>query len=122
MKLLKIDNIMYKVKNLEKSINFYEKELGLKIAWTDKKNKMVGFVFSKSNSEIVITNNKKMPKFDFSFLVDSVDDFCRNFDGKIIQKPIKVRCGKYAVISDLDNNKIPIIDLTKFDNKPKYEI
>jgi len=122
-KLLKIDNVLFKVNNLERSSNFYQQEFGLKKLWEDKKNKMVGFVFPKNDSEIVIHNNKNLPKFDFSFLVKNVNDFVNHFlkkGFKIFQKPINVRCGKYAVLLDLDHNKIPIIDLTSFNNKPKY--
>jgi len=36
-RLLKIDNIMYFVSDLEKAANFYEKVLGLKRAWNDQK-------------------------------------------------------------------------------------
>ena len=61
---------------------------------------------------------------DFSFLVDDVEKFCNDYQKKghtVIKEPFEVRCGKYAVLADPDGNEIPIIDLTKFGNKPKYD-
>ena len=123
MKLLKIDNIMFCVKNLEKSSKFYEDVLGMEKAWTDSKNGMIGFVFPRSDSEIVIHTYKSIPNPDFSFLVSDVEKFCKEYKKrkyKILKKPFDVRCGKFAILQDLDGNKIPIVDLSKFGNKPRY--
>ena len=123
MELLQIDNIMYRVSNLEKSEEFYL-TLGLKKAWEDKTNKMIGFTLKESDSEIVIQNNPALPKFDYSYLVSSVHNFLSEYKNKgyiVSMEPIEVRCGYYAVLSDPDGNNIPIIDLTKFDNKPRYD-
>jgi len=123
-KLLKIDNIMFYVRDLEKSAGFYEKELGLKRAWHDAENKMIGFVFEKSDSEVVIHSNQELPSPDFSFLVEDVESFCQGYREKgyqILQEPMEVRCGKFAVLTDLDGNKLPIIDLTKFGGQPRYD-
>ncbi len=122
-KILKVDNIMYRVKDLEKAENFYVNVFGLKKVWEDKKRKMAGFILEKSDSEIVIHNNSELPKFDYSFLVESVDKFVKEYKAKGYKpklEPIEVRCGKYAILLDLDGNGIPIIDLTKFGNKPRY--
>jgi len=122
-KLLKIDNIMYRVKSLEQATNFYRDILGLQQIWKDEKRKMVSFVFDQSDTEIVIHSDPDLPDFDFSFLVESVESFCEKFQAqgyKILFQPADVRCGKYAVLADLDGNKIPIIDLTKFGGKAKY--
>ncbi len=122
MGLLKIDNIMFRVKNLKKSSGFYENVLGMKKVWTD--GNMIGFIFPKSDSEIVIHTDKSIPNPDFSFLVKDVEKFCKDYEKKgykIFRKPFDVRCGKFAVLIDPDENKIPIVDLTKFGNKPKYD-
>ena len=122
-KLLKIDNIMYKVKDLDKAVELYTNVLGLKQVWRDDNTKMVGFKLEGNNSEIVIQANDKLPDFDFSYSVENVDMFIENAvkQGFILSfGPIKVRTGKYAVLEDVDHNKIPIIDLTKFDGKPRY--
>ena len=117
---------------------------------------------SMSIPEIVIHNNERIPNPDFSFLVDNVDEFLKNFNGKVLMRTeIKkslssphlkrcglcgtsgcsekdncqtivsslkagvyfsdIRSGKLAVLEDLDGNKIPIVDLTKFGNKPRYD-
>ena len=123
-RLLKIDNIMFYVKDLEKSANFYENVLGLRKRWTDKKRKMIGFTFKESDSEIVIHNDLSLPRFDFSFLVENVVDFCNEFKTKgykIIKRPHEVRPGMYAILEDLDGNEIRVIDLTKFGGKPRYD-
>jgi catechol 2,3-dioxygenase-like lactoylglutathione lyase family enzyme len=123
-KLLKIDSIMYFVHDLDKSEMFYSEVLGLKMVWRDDNYKMIGFVFEGSDSEIVIHNDHEIPNPDFSFLVENVDEYCKAFKEKgykVLFGPIDVRPGRYAVFSDLDGNKIPIIDLTKFGGLPKYD-
>jgi len=122
--LLKIDSILFYVKDLETASEFYEKNLGLKRVWSDKNAKMIGFVFPKSDSEIVIHSNKRTPGPSFSFLVKDVTAFCKTWKKKgyrILKEPFNVRTGKFAVISDIDGNGIPIIDLTKFNDKPHYD-
>lgn len=123
-KLLKIDNIMYRVKDLEKAKVFYQEVLGLKKVWEDKEMKMVGFMLEQSDSEIVIHSNKEMPDFDFSYLVINVGEFVKEVESKgygVKLEPIDVRTGRYAVLLDSDGNEIPIIDLTKFGGKPRYD-
>ena len=124
-KLLKIDNIMFFVENLDASAKFYEDVLGLKRGWTDEEKGMIGFVFpDNSCGEIVIHNDATLPRMDYSFLVENVEEFCTDFrqQGYEIQfGPIEVRCGNFAILSDLDGNRIPVIDLTKFGGKPQYD-
>src|SRR6266478_196842 len=123
-KLLKIDNIMYKVKDLQKSSDFYQNVLGLKKVWEDQSYKMIGFVFEQSDSEIVIHSDPNLPNFDYCFLVDDVISFCNEFKEKgfkLADEPFEVRPGKFAVLENIDGNKIPIIDLSKFGGKPKYD-
>lgn len=123
-KLIKIDNIMFRVKDLDASAKFYSEALGLKQVWRDDEHKMIGFVFPESDSEIVIHTIPDIPNPDFSFLVDNVEEFVKEFRAKgykVLREPFDVRTGKYAVLSDLDGNVINIIDLTKFDNKPRYD-
>lgn len=122
--LLKIDNIMYRVSDLKKAEKFYTEVLGLKKAWEDQYSQMIGFVFEQSDSEIVIHTDPNIPKGDYSYLVENVVSFCNEIEKKgyqVLQKPIEVRPGKYAVIADLDGNEIPIIDLSKFGGKPRYD-
>ena len=81
-KLLKIDNIMYYVSDLDKSEAFYQDVLGLKKVWRDDQFKMVGFVFEESDAEIVIQSDPNLPKFDYSFLVKDVVAFCDEIKSK----------------------------------------
>lgn len=121
-KLLKIDNIMYRVSDLERAEKFYTEVLGMRRVWKDKN--AIGLMFEQSDSEIVIHTNPDIPKFDYSYLVEDVVTFCNGIKEKgykILFGPIDVRPGKYAVIGDPDENTIPIIDLTKFGGKPKYD-
>ena len=122
--LLKIDNIMFYVSNLEEAAKFYENVLGLKRVWTDKERRMLGFVFPESDSEIVIHNDSSIPNPSFSFLVKDVQKFCDEYQKKgytVVREPFDVRCGRFAVLSDPDGNDLPIVDLTKFGNKPMYD-
>lgn len=122
--LLKIDNIMYRVKNLERGERFYTEILGLKKVWEDKERKTIGFQLAQSDAEIVIHNDPNMPDFDFSYLVENVEEFIKEREGqglKLNFGPIDVRTGRYAVLEDPDGNQIPIIDLTKFGGKPRYD-
>lgn len=122
--LLRIDSIMFYVSNLEKAAKFYENVLGLRCVWTDKEQGMIGFIFQESNSEIVIHNDSSIPNPWFSFLVKDVQKFCDEYLKKgysVVREPFDVRCGKFAVLSDADGNELPIIDLTKFGNKPRYD-
>jgi len=122
--LKKIDSIMFRVKDLAMSAKFYVEELGMKQVWQDDENNMIGLIFPESDSEIVLHSNKEIPSPDFSFLVDNVEVFVKDFIGKgykLVNRPIHVRSGKFTTLSDLDGNLIPIIDLTKFGNKPRYD-
>jgi len=123
--LLRIDSILYKVDDLEKSAKFYEQNLGMRIAWRDYSSKMIGLVFRSSrDSEIVLHNDESIPNYDFSFIVRNVNDFVEEYKSKGLKvkvEPKDIRCGRYAILLDLDNNIIPILDLTKFNNKPRYD-
>jgi catechol 2,3-dioxygenase-like lactoylglutathione lyase family enzyme len=66
--LLKIDNIMFFVKDLEKAAQFYEQALGMTRRWTDEERGMIGLTFAESDSEIVIHTDSTIPNPDFSFL------------------------------------------------------
>ena len=123
-KLLRIDNIMYRVSDLAKGEEFYAHVLGLRKMWEDKERHMMGFTFADSDAEIVIHANPFLPQFDYSYLVEDVEGFCTEYRMKgyrVAVEPIEVRCGQYAILSDPDGNAIPIIDLSKFGGKPRYD-
>jgi len=121
---LKIDSIMFHVSNLEESAKFYQNILGLRQVWTDQEQGMIGFSFQESDSEIVIHSDPNLPNPSFSFLVRNVEKLCDDYKKKgyrIVKAPFEVRCGKFAVLADPDGNELPIIDLTKFGDKPRYD-
>ena len=85
---------------------------------------MIGFVFPQSESEIVNHNNSTIPNPEFSFLVDNVEDFCKEFRDQgynILHEPFEIWCGKFADLTDPDGNKMPIVYLTKFGGSPRYD-
>jgi len=123
LKLKKIDCIMFYVTDLVKAAKFYEEVLGLKGGWFDQKEEIIGFLLPNTESKIVLHKDTTLPNPDISFQVDNVDCFCDyylNREYKVELEPIEVRYGKYAVLLDPDGNKIPIIDLTKFGGKLRY--
>lgn len=121
--LLKIDCIMYRVRDLEKSAIFYE-SLGMMRRWADDERGMIGFTFPESDSEIVIHTDNTVPNFDFCYQVANVEKLCNEFRDRgytIKLEPITVRTGKYAILEDPDGNALPIIDLTLFGNVAQYD-
>ncbi len=115
---------MYRVTDLQKSAGFYTKVLGLKQVWEDKERNMIGFIFPKSDAEIVIHANPDLPSFDYCYLVNDVTDACREFEAAgytVKLQPVSARPGKYAILQDPDGNEIPIIDLTAFGGVPRYD-
>lgn len=122
--LRKIDNILYRVSDLETGAAFYRDVLGLKQLWRDDATRMIGFGLTESDAEIVIHANPDLPDFDFSFLVDDVEALVRSLRLKGVSvelEPIDVRSGKYAVIRDPSGNRIPLIDLTTFGGTPRFD-
>lgn len=114
---------MYRVKDLDQSVKFYTDVLGLKVRWTDKNRQMTGLCFAEYDTEIVLTSDLNMPDFDLVYLVENVAKFCteyKNLGYKVQTEPFDVRCGKYAVIEDIDDHLLPIIDLTAFGGKARY--
>ena len=111
------------MKDLKEGERFYAEVLGLKRVWEDKERKMIGFQLNESDAEIVIHANPDLGDFEFSFLVENVEEFIKEREGKmkVVFGPIDIRTGRYAVLEDLDGNQIPIIDLTSFGGKPRYD-
>ncbi|MDQ1279637.1 MAG: hypothetical protein QG670_899 [Thermoproteota archaeon] len=122
--LRKIDCIEFYVSNLEEAEAFYSSVLGLRKVWTDNAHGMIGFVCKENDSEIVIHTDSTRTKPSFCFSVEDVEKFCDEYQKlgyKIVKAPFDVRCGKYAILGDPFGNMLPIIDLTKFGNKPRYD-
>jgi len=122
--LRKIDSVMVRVTDLDSSARFYEEAMGLRRAWTDEEHQMVGFLFPGNDSELVIHTGPEPDSPPYSFSVEDVVGFCDRFRErgyKVLMEPFEVRCGMYAVLADLDGNRINIIDLTKFGGELRYD-
>lgn len=122
--LRKIDSVMLRVTDLDSSARFYEEVMGLRRAWTDAENRMIGFLFPGNDSELVIHTDPAQDSPSYSFSVEDVVDFCDRFRERgytVLVEPFEVRCGMYAVLADPDGNRINIIDLTKFGGEPRYD-
>ncbi len=115
---------MYYVSDLEEAAQFYEEVLGLTRGWTDTDEQMIGFLFPESDSEIVLHSNTSLSNPDINYQVENVEEFCqyiRKEGYEIELEPINVRCGKFAILKDPYGNRIPVIDLTKFNGTPRYD-
>lgn len=122
--LVKVDSIMFRVKDLEQAAEFYNSVLGLKRVWTDVDRGMIGFILAGSVSEIVIHDDSSIPNPSFSFLVEDVEVFCDEYREKgyaVLTEPFEVRSGHFAILADPDGNEIPIIDLSRFGGRPRYD-
>ena len=122
--LAKVDSIMFRVKDLDSAARFYEDALGLRRVWTDNERGMIGLMLAESDSEVVIHTDPDLPNPSFSFLVEDVRRFSDKHRGAghaVLAEPFEVRTGYFAVLGDEDGNEIPIIDLTKFGNRPRYD-
>ena len=124
MGMLRIDSVMLYVEDLEAAASFYEEVLGLGRGWRDEGHKMVGFLLSEGDAELVLHSDREIPSPTFSIQVEDVEVYCDEYRRKghrVLMEPIEVRCGRYAVIADLEGNPLPIIDLTKFRGEPRYD-
>ena len=116
MKLKKIDCIMHFTKNMNAAEKYYTGILGLKVLWRDEKANMTGIGMDETDAEIVLHNDENIPQDNVHYLVDDVDVFCEEYKSagqKIIVEPFDIRCGKCAVLGDIEGNAISILDLTK---------
>ena len=122
--LAKVDSILFRVRDLSTASRFYEEAFGLRRVWTDRERGMRGFILGESDSEIVLHTDPDLPNPSFSFLVPDVRRFCkehREAGHPVLLDPEEVRSGYFAILGDEDGNGIPIIDLTKFGNQPRYD-
>lgn len=120
---LKVDCVMLRVSDLQSAVAFYETHFGMVRAWSDQQAKMVGLLFPHGDSELVLHSDPEIPSPDYCFLVASVDDMCAHYAGLgllVLEGPLDVRTGRFAVLADQDGNRLPIIDLTKFGGVPRY--
>jgi lactoylglutathione lyase len=107
-----IDCLELYVSDLQKGIEFYCDNLGLRILW--KTDTMVGLGMTNDIAEIVIQNERKQQEVDIK--VDSVIEAVEKIKeagGEIVYGPFEIKIGKCAVVKDPWGNKYVILDATK---------
>lgn len=123
MVLKKIDAVMLRVSDLEKTAEFYVNVMGLKRGWTDTENQMIGLLFPGNDTELVLHCDESLPDPNVSYQVDNVLLFVEKYERKgfkVLVEPFDIRCGKCAILEDLEGHSIEIMDITKF-GKPRYD-
>ena len=108
----KVDCLRFYVENLEDGIEYYNKKLGLKIAW--KMEHAIGFLMNDDKTEIVIQNFDKRVETDTKVksVIEAVKKIVES-GGKIINGPFDIEIGKCAIIEDPWGNQMTILDTTK---------
>jgi len=108
----KVDCYRIYVPDLEKGLEFYTENLGLKIIW--KTETAIGLGLDEDITEIVIQNERKGQEVDLK--VDSVEEsveIIKKSGGKIVYGPFDIKIGKCAVIRDPWENEYVILDSSK---------
>ena len=124
MGLRKVDAVMHLVDDIYEAAKFYETIMGLKRGWTDDENNMIGLLFPGNDTEIVLHMNKYLPNPNVSFQVENVMVFVEKYKAKgykVMEEPFDIRCGKCAILQDPYGNGVEIMDITKFDGKPRFD-
>ena len=123
MGLKKIDAVLLRVSDLEKTADFYVDVMGLKRGWTDTENQMIGLLFPGNDTELVLHCDEALPDPNVSYQVDDVPDFVEKYKKrgfKVLVEPFDIRCGKCAILEDPEGHSIEIMDITKF-GEPRYD-
>ena len=123
MGLKKIDAVLLRVLDLEKTAEFYVDVMGLNRGWTDNENQMIGLLFPGNDTELVLHCDESLPDPNVSYQVDDVLDFVEKYNKrgfKVLVEPFDIRCGKCAILEDPEGHSVEIMDITKF-GEPRYD-
>ncbi|MCJ7730833.1 VOC family protein [Candidatus Bathyarchaeota archaeon] len=123
MGLKKIDAVLLRVKDLEKTAEFYVEVMGLRRGWTDKENQMIGLLFPGNDTELVLHCNEDLPDPNISYQIDDVLSFVEEYrlrGCKVLVEPFDIRCGKCAILQDPEGHSVEVMDITKF-GEPRYD-
>ena len=123
MGLRKIDAVLIKVKNLEKTAKFYTTLMGMKRGWTDTENQMIGLLFPDNDTELVLHCDDTLPNPNISYQVKDVLSFVEQYREsgyKVLREPFDIRCGKCAILQDPEGHSIEVMDITKF-GEPRFD-
>src|SRR6056297_2793851 len=108
----KVDCFRIYVPDLQKGLEFYSENLGLKIIW--KTETAVGLGMDEDKTELVIQKERKGQEVDFK--VESVEESVEKIKqagGKIVYGPFDIKIGKCAVVKDPWENEYVILDSSK---------
>ena len=123
MGLKKIDAVLLRVKDLEKTADFYINVMGLKRGWTDNEHQMIGLLFPGNDTELVLHRDESLPDPNISYQVKDVIGFVEQYREsgyQVIVEPFDIRCGKCAILEDPEGHSIEIMDITKF-GEPRFD-
>ena len=123
MGLKKIDAVLQRVLDLEKTADFYIDVMGLKRGWTDNETQMIGLLFPGNDTELVLHCDDSRPDPNVSYQVDDVIEFVDAYKRKgfkVLVEPFDIRCGKCAILEDPVGQSIEIMDISKF-GEPRFD-
>jgi len=123
MGLKKIDAVLLRVKDLEKTADFYINVMGLKRGWTDNEHQMIGLQFPGNDTELVLHRDESLPDPNISYQVKDVISFVEQYREAgyhVIVEPFDIRCGKCAILEDPEGHSVEIMDITKF-GEPRFD-
>ena len=115
---MQLNSVVIRTENMEKSIEFYEKTLGLtfETMMSAAPGKQIAFLYdSKSNSRLELIHNdrskvKKENSVSLTFIVDQISEtekYLRSKNVRIIMQPRTVKDGK-KMLTAVDPNGIEI--------------
>ena len=112
---------MFRVVDLEASASFFEGVMGLRRAWTDTENNMIGFLFPENNSELVIHMDPSLPNPSQSFSVDDIEEFCRSYREKgykVLIEPFDVG---FAVVGFYKAQDGAVVELMEYKENAEWK-
>jgi lactoylglutathione lyase len=107
-----VDCIELYTPDIQKGIDYYCNNLGLKVIW--KTESSVGLGMNEGITEVVLQNERKEMNVDFK--VESVTKAVKDIEkagGQILYGPFDIPIGKCAVVKDPWDNRYVILDTTK---------
>jgi catechol 2,3-dioxygenase-like lactoylglutathione lyase family enzyme len=112
---MKLAFLFHPVKDLHESQQYYE-GLGMTEAWREG-NQVLGMSMKDCEVQLMIEEDEHDLGPGGVFLVDSVDDFYHEHEGKLnfVKLPCTIPPGRYAIYRDATGNPIRIIDSTNKD-------
>lgn len=107
-----VDCVRVYVPDLQKGLEYYRDNLGLKLAW--KSEHEIGLLFGDGVTELVIQNEDRGVETDLK--VESVEETVQVIEragGRILKGPFDIRIGKCAIVADPWGNEMVILDSSK---------